>query len=269
MQKKIWMFWLQGWDNATELSKICLKSWKDLNPGWMVIPLSQANISDFLDLDEITDDFYSKKPISCTVDLINLNLLKKYGGVWVDSTVLCLKPLDSWLQDCMKSDIFTYKFNPLPPMDEGTNKTRLLSTWFIAANKSNHIIDTWCDAYNRYWLGRFEPDHYFDFHHLFYDLYHKDETFKKSFDDIPEKNSWHMQYLNQFVGEPVTADITNRFLNGVFEMTKYQNIYKNNSYEDEEIVKKLISSKHNNHLQQSGDIQGLKELYAMAIKYYL
>ena len=268
-EKTIWMFWLQGWENATELSKICLQSWIDLNPEWTVVPLSQDNIGDYLDLDEITDDFYAKKPISCTVDIINMNLLKNYGGIWIDSTVLCLKPLDDWLDDCMTSGVFAFKFDPLPPMDKAANKTRLLSTWFLAANKGNYIIDTWCREYNQYWSGRSEPTHYFDFHYLFYDLYHEDKKFRKVFDAVPAKNAEHMHYLSYVIDRPLTEELAERVLAGEFEMTKYQNVYPEKSYEGEEVVNKLYTAKHENHVNQRAEINGLLDLYKLTKAHYL
>ena len=268
MQKIIWMFWLQGWDSATELSKICLNSWERLNPEWKVIPLSKDNLSQYLNIDNVTDDFYSKKPISCTVDIINLNLLSIYGGIWIDSTVMCLKPLDCWLLKYMTEGFFAHKFDPLPEIDEASGKTRLLSTWFIAANKNNYIIDQWCSAYNKYWMGRERPTHYFDFHYLFFDLYNEDKRFKKIFDRVPSKNAQDMHYLDSFKHEGLAPDLKKRVLNGEFELTKFQNVYENKTYEGEDVVKSLLLSKHQNHLNQSVKITGLKELQSITDKLY-
>lgn len=269
MPKTIWMFWLQGWDKATELSKICLQSWIDLNPTWNVVALSKDNIQDYLDLSEITDNFYTKSPISCTVDIINIALLKKYGGIWIDSTVLCLKPLDTWIYDWMTSGIFTYKFDPLPPKDELTNKNRLLSTWFIAANKESYIIDKWYQEYIQYWFNRLTPDHYFDFHYIFYDLYHSDNLFKDIFDSIPNKNALHMHYLNSFIDKSLSSDLSFRILNDEFEMAKYQNVYENKSYEGQEVVESLLYEKHINHTNQANNIIGLKEVYSLVSDHYI
>jgi hypothetical protein len=268
MPKIIWMFWLQGWDNATELSKRCLQSWEDLNPEWTVTKLSKENIGEYIDLDEITDEFYSKKPISCTVDIINLNLLKKYGGIWIDSTVMCLKPLDNWLEDCMASGIFTYKFDPLNPADKTSNKKRLLSTWFIAADKDNYIIDMWCKTYNKYWLGRSEPTYYFDFHFLFYDLYLDDAKFKRVFDKIPSKSAELAHYPSKYVSKHLKKELRERILHGEFAMTKFQNIYESKSYEGEEVVMRLLRNKHDNHLTQSTEIRGLIEMQALTRQLY-
>lgn len=267
--KKIWMFWLQGWGQATELSKLCLESWTKLNPTWEIIPITRDNISDYLDLDEITDYFYSKKPISCTVDILNLNLLKKYGGIWIDSTVLCLKPLDLWLSDSMDTGFFAFKFDPIPPLDEASGKTRLLGTWFIAANKDNYLIEQWCEHYNQYWLGRTEPTYYYDFHYLFYDLYHQDKKFKETFDNVPAKDADLMHLLSEFTHKPVTPALLDRAINGEFECVKYQNVYENNTYEGEQVIQKLYSTKHQNHLMQTSDISGLKHLYELMCDHYL
>lgn len=270
MPKVIWMFWLQGWEEATELSKACIQSWVDLNPDWTVIALSKDNIGDYLDLDEITDDFFSKEPISCTVDIININLLKKYGGIWIDSTVLCLKPLDDWLGEYLDSGIFVHKFDPLPPSEaDNCNKVRLLSTWFIAAEKDNYIISEWCRKYNDYWKGRKEPSFYFDFHYLFFELYNIDDKFKSLFDEIPLRNAHDAHQLNNFVGEALSDELSERVLKGEFYLSKYQNVYLDNTYSGQEQVKKLLSAKHANHLSQNNNITGLLDLKRLVTEHYV
>ena len=45
-------------------------------------------------------------------DIIRLALLNRYGGVWADSTMLCLEPLDRWLtRDSMQSGLWMYHGN--------------------------------------------------------------------------------------------------------------------------------------------------------------
>lgn len=74
-------------------------------------------------------DDMSKQEIS---NLGRLVLLRKFGGVWADATLFCRQPLDVWLPDRMDSGFFAFR-NP--------SRDRLMSNWFIAAEKGNFIID--------------------------------------------------------------------------------------------------------------------------------
>ena len=266
--KVIWMFWLQGWEHATELSRLCLRSWRELNPEWEVVPLSRYNIEQYLELDSITDDFYSKKPISCSVDLLNLNLLNQYGGIWIDSTVLCQKPLDSWIGNSLDTGFFAHKFDPPVTINDGAEKPRILSTWFIAADAGHYIIKKWCERYNDYWLGRKEPDFYFDFHYLFYDLYCEDPKIKSVFDKTLSISAQEQHRLCDFRDQPLQPNVVDQILKGNHALTKFQNVYEDNTYEGEEVVQKLAQAKHEKHKLENSDIRGLREMYDLVTYQY-
>jgi hypothetical protein len=265
IEKKIWIFWYQGWNKAPELSKKCLESWIKLNPSWQVNKLSRDNIEDYLDLKSLDFDFDSKSPISCTVDIINLNLLKKYGGVWIDSTVLCLKPLDSWIKKYLKKGFFAYKFNPIAN-DDGNY--RILSTWFLAANKDNYLINKWCEKYNIYWTLRDKPDNYFDFHYLFYELYLKDKKIHKIFNQVPEKNSFFPHYFEEFKSKHIASDLKMKIINSNdYEMAKFQNVLNSTNFQGASDIKKLHPNKYKNH-QKETNLSGFDELYQFVIDSY-
>lgn len=45
LPKTIWIFWLQGWDNAPELVKLVRQTWQHHNPSWTIISLEESNLS--------------------------------------------------------------------------------------------------------------------------------------------------------------------------------------------------------------------------------
>ena len=94
--KNIYMFWDKGWDKAPYICQECLLSWKYYNPNWKIITLDKKNIYNYLSK-ELLDDIWEKKLVQHQADIIRVNLLKKYGGVWTDSTIFCNKSLDDWL----------------------------------------------------------------------------------------------------------------------------------------------------------------------------
>ena len=47
-------------------------------------------------------------PPAAESDLLRLYLLNKYGGVWVDSTNLCRRPLDDWLPSAARQGFFAF-----------------------------------------------------------------------------------------------------------------------------------------------------------------
>jgi len=129
--RTIWLLWTQGFENAPEVVKLCLDSWKQHNPGWDIRALDLAELNRLIDLSHLTD--VGRPDITPQVhsNLTRLCLLRRYGGVWADATVFCREPLDNWLEPYVKTGFFVFR-NP--------GRDRLMATWFMAANPDNEIL---------------------------------------------------------------------------------------------------------------------------------
>ena len=146
MERKIWFCWFQGLDNAPELIRINLKSWRERNPTWEIVVLDNSNISNFVNLEAILGEnieFISPASMS---DVLRVNLLEKYGGVWVDATTFCNTALDEWLYESMYEGFFGLK--------NGSND-RIVSTFFIACEAKHPLISAWKKETNLYWKNIF------------------------------------------------------------------------------------------------------------------
>jgi len=128
--KTIWLLWTQGFQNAPELVKLCLESWRRFNPNWDVRALDDNALKTLIDLPLLTAD---RRDITPQVfsDLARLSLLRRFGGVWTDATVFCCEPLDEWLEPYAQEGFFAFR-NP--------GRDRLMATWFLAANADNQIL---------------------------------------------------------------------------------------------------------------------------------
>lgn len=143
--KVIWAMWLQGVLNAPYIVQRCLKSWEEKNLSWQLIVLDEKNVSEYLDLNDITkknSDLISKQAFS---DIVRINLLNKYGGVWVDATCLCLKPLDDWIYSYLQDGFFAFD---RPGID------RPIASWFLASASDCYLTNKYCEEVNHYWTAR-------------------------------------------------------------------------------------------------------------------
>lgn len=127
--KIVWSLWLQGEENAPFIVKHCIASWRRENPDWKVIVLDKSTIYDYISIDMPREKFDSMSPVEQS-DLIRLLLLEKFGGVWTDATVYCMKALNEWIYEYVKAGFFVFD-RPGPD--------RLISNWLIASNKNNPI----------------------------------------------------------------------------------------------------------------------------------
>ena len=128
--------WLQGLDGAPLMVKKCHESWVKHNRDWELVLLDEQSIGEYIPQ---LPAGITKQALS---DVLRINLLAKHGGVWVDATCFCMKPLEEWLYDYMQSGFFAFD-RPGPD--------RMLSSWLIACNKYNYIASTYQNMVNLYW----------------------------------------------------------------------------------------------------------------------
>lgn len=132
--------WHQGFAEAPQIVRTALESWRRVNPDWRVVALDRDSLSDWVDLKSVIDLDRSDLTVQKFSAITRLCLLRRYGGVWTDATVCCLRPLDAWLPEHYGAGFFAFR-NPGPD--------RLASNWLIAAESDNRRVD----VTNPYWNG--------------------------------------------------------------------------------------------------------------------
>ena len=171
--KTIWIAWFQGWDMAPELCGYCLDSWKYHNPDWDIVILDKDNYRDYCNIGQVLPDLNTNN--LDLGDILRLFLMKDRGGVWVDATCFCNKPLDSWVHDYPESFVFT-------------RTDKLLASWFIAGVPDSYLIETWYEHMLKYWNYRISStDQYqqiYWIHPLFRQIYSQDQRFKSIIDSM-------------------------------------------------------------------------------------
>jgi Capsular polysaccharide synthesis protein len=177
LPRTIWCLWYQGWQHAPDLVKACAASWRRHNPDWNLRLLSSQTLEAWLAPLPHLAAASSHLPLEARSDVLRIELLRRFGGIWVDSTVYCLRPLDGWITQAMPSGFFAFS-RPMPNV--------MLSSWFIAAEPGSYIIERWHAMIQAYWKGRAERDDYFWLHRLFADAYGSDSAFRAIWDATPE-----------------------------------------------------------------------------------
>lgn len=177
MNKTIFILWLQGFENAPDIVKRCVESWRYYNSDWNVILLDSNKLTNYIKIEDHFD--ISKKQIgnAALSDIIRCMLLQKYGGLWVDATTFCNRSLNEWLPNYINEGFFAF---------EKPGPDRLISSWFLYADKNTYIINSWLNSTLKYWKVNNKSHTYYWFHYLFGDLYGSDNTFKDIWDKIPK-----------------------------------------------------------------------------------
>ncbi|MEY3367973.1 MAG: hypothetical protein RI973_1128 [Bacteroidota bacterium] len=217
MIKTMYILWFQGFENAPQVPRGCLATWKYHNPDWEIVVLDETNIKDYVDVDAYVD--LSKLNISrtCLSEIIRTILLKKYGGLWVDSTVFCNVPLSNWLEQYIETGFFAF---------EKPGPDRLLSSWFLYAEKDSYIMDVMYEEVRKFWMRNTTNKDYFWFHYLFGDIYAEDPKFKSLWDATPKIAARGPHRFNRSCASEMTQeekDILEAKVDFVYKLTyKYE-----------------------------------------------
>ena len=133
MIKKVWSYW----DGATrpEIITRCIDSWHTYLPDWEINILNEEalvkyNMEKPASYDSLTPTTKS--------DVIRLWFLYKYGGVWMDASVLLLENLD-WLEAYSQWPYYGFVLRRFPYVE----------SWFIFAPKAGEqFILSWLRTLN-------------------------------------------------------------------------------------------------------------------------
>ena len=175
--RTIWTCWFQGREAAPPLVQRCLRSWEHNNPGWKLRCLDAALIEQYVDFNRYIDLHRQSITAASLSDILRIFLLREFGGVWVDATLYCNRPLDVWLPEVMQERFFAFA---APGPD------RPLSSWFLSAQPDHGLITKWHRRTIDYWSNRTGSDDYFWFHHLFRDMCESDSSAAELWRRVPK-----------------------------------------------------------------------------------
>lgn len=183
VQSNIWVLWLQGEDNMPELVKVCLESIKQNAGDHKVVILSNSNLDEYIQLPERIMTLYQDGVISNAhySDIIRMALLSRYGGIWIDATILLTSNLDSIISN---TNLYTIKNKP-----KGNNVSdRRWTGFFIATEPMNPLPVIVDRIFMRYWEKEDVLIDYFLIDYAIDLAYKYNATVKKQIDGITENN---------------------------------------------------------------------------------
>lgn len=170
---KIWVFWMQGLENAPALVQRCYRSLQENLKDREIVLITEKNLDEYVQFPDFIKDKLKRGVITYThfSDLLRIELLIRYGGTWIDSTVFCSgKNVPSYMLD---SDFFV--FQNLRPGNNGSILN--FSSWFMTSCTNNKILLATRELLYAYWEKSNRMVDYFLIHHFMMIAgdYYKDE----------------------------------------------------------------------------------------------
>ena len=162
--KTIWWCWLQGIEAAPAIVKACYNSLKQLT-GYRLVVIDNTNWREYVELPGYIVEKWEKGRIPAAMfsDLLRVELLIKYGGTWIDSTVLCTGGSRFMVQGSrlMDAPLFLFQYTK-----EGSVPVSI-SNWFITACRNNEVLRVLREMLYAYWRDYDCVLDYYIFHLFF------------------------------------------------------------------------------------------------------
>ncbi len=217
--KYIWQLWLQGEENVPSIVRKCLDSVKRYCPSdYKVLFLDKDSIKNYIEIDANIEYKYENNLISNAhySDYIRTCLLAKYGGIWIDSTVLLTDNIPKFI---LAQDFFVFKnpiwfINKVVPNESlfkvflQTDKDAGLygSSWFILSKPNSHILKIQKDLLEKYWKSENKLCHYFLYHFFISKTLIKDNICKNIFENMYSLSNREPHILQQVLMQKYDKD---------------------------------------------------------------
>lgn len=190
----IWVFWMQGMEHAPKLVQKCYESVCRNKPdGYDIVLLTSENLDDYIQLPGFIREKYRAGNITTThlSDVIRLELLCTYGGLWIDATVFCSRRIPDYMAG---GDMFLFKDTLMD------NLVIKMSNWWIFADRSNRLIHATRNVLLSFWENETDVHNYYLFHIIMSKLIDEDLGCRVIFQSIPYFNNGNPHVLHGKMG---------------------------------------------------------------------
>lgn len=244
--KYVWQYWAQGIDNAPPLVKKCMESVAHYCSEFEVIIINDSNIKEYVDIPKHIYDKLKQGKISYAhfSDYLRAYLLSKYGGIWIDATVLLTNNLP---KEVLDSEFFQFKssvwslFSNVPSFDmlkiissfpSYLSSWHSGSSWLLVGKKNNRVCLLLKKFIEEYWMNNDYLINYYLFHYALTYFVLNDNKCRKIYNNMVTLNNRNPHILQKVLFESFNVNIFSEIKNisSVHKLT-YKNLQRN-IYED-------------------------------------
>lgn len=144
----VWFSWLQGLEQAPPIVKVCYQSLKQNLTDREIKVIDENNWRDYVNMPEHIIRRWELKqmPPAHFSDFLRLQLLTRYGGTWIDSTVLCTGAEHAKMY--LDADLFVFQYTPIERFPDSFDG---ISSWFITSCSNHTLLLILRDMLSAYW----------------------------------------------------------------------------------------------------------------------
>ncbi len=198
----VWVFWMQGYDNAPIIVKKCINSIKE-STNHPVHILTSNNLSKYYDFPDYIQMKYNRGIISHAQfsDILRMTLLAEYGGLWIDATVFIPNKIPESTFLC---EFFTCKRDIC---DSGYVSQYRWTSFLNGCQKGCIIQKAAKDLFFAYWKKHDYLIDYLLVDYIFLLIYENNKKARLLMDELPYNN-------------PLIEELQNR-MNRIYNQKEY------------------------------------------------
>ena len=126
----IFCYWEE--EELPPLIKKCLETWKKISK-FKIILLNKNNYKNYVNDDDYKDIDRNFCSVTKFTDYLRFDLISKYGGIWMDISMIVLKDFD-WVEQFNYNIIFNNTINM-------KNGELCMESWFFSAKPNNQLMN--------------------------------------------------------------------------------------------------------------------------------
>lgn len=185
LNSPLWVCWWQGEKKMPEIVRICYRNIIKNSCNHPVILITENNYREYTEIPDYIIEKVKNGNISIThlSDILRVSLLYEHGGIWIDSTILLQKPIDS----IINTDFKFYSYRHKVGKNHSIISNGLWTTFFIASGKNNLLMGLIKESLLKYWFKHNITIDYFFMDIIFYNLYSQYHEIKDQIELLPYK----------------------------------------------------------------------------------
>lgn len=152
--KIIWLYWES--QESNELVDFCVYNLKKTLPEFEIKFLDSSNVKEYINIPKEITSKNLKKAVYA--DYIRLSLLKKFGGVWLDASIILIENLD-WILNELKTETFLFYSDDCSI----SKKKPIVENWFIISSENNQFISDWLEEFEKCLLSNDPSSYYLEY----------------------------------------------------------------------------------------------------------
>ena len=139
--RRIFGYWDKGFDNAPDIVKLCVESWRKYNPDYEFVLLDETSGAEMFP-DLFAEPLFRRSTIQVQSDRLRLHALTKMGGYWLDATLFLTKPLDEISPQSLPDGFLAVRTK--------TGSNRFLENFFLASVPGSPFPVEWLRRHEKY-----------------------------------------------------------------------------------------------------------------------